>query len=121
MGEYLKYTKSVGGIAHWTELSDKKSGLIYDVIDGSDGFYNCPVEKKSRSRMNVPFTIMGGDEAVEKKFLDEAKKHKLFTLAGHRSVGGCRASLYNGMPLEGVEKLYTLAGHRSVGGCRASL
>ena len=58
-----------------------------------------------RSRMNVPFTINGGDEALEKKFLDEAKKHKLFTLAGHRSVGGCRASLYNGMPLEGVEKL----------------
>ena len=58
-----------------------------------------------RSRMNVPFTINGGDEALEKKFLDEAKKHKLFTLAGHRSVGGCRASLYNGMPLEGVAKL----------------
>ena len=58
-----------------------------------------------RSRMNVPFTINGGDEALEKKFLDEAKKHKLFTLAGHRSVSGCRASLYNGMPLEGVAKL----------------
>ena len=58
-----------------------------------------------RSRMNVPFTINGGDEALEKKFLDEAKKHKLFTLAGHRSVGGCRASLYNGMPLEGVATL----------------
>ena len=55
--------------------------------------------------MNVPFTINGGDEALEKKFLDEAKKHKLYTLAGHRSVGGCRASLYNGMPLEGVAKL----------------
>ena len=54
---------------------------------------------------NVPFTINGGDEALEKKFLDEAKKHKLYTLAGHRSVGGCRASLYNGLPLEGVAKL----------------
>jgi phosphoserine aminotransferase len=105
MGEYLKYTKKVGGLAHWQELSDKKSGAIYDIIDGSDGFYCCPVEKSARSRMNIPFTIMGGNEEVEKKFLDGAKKEKLYTLAGHRSVGGCRASLYNGMPLEGVEKL----------------
>merc|ERR1711988_1251676 len=105
IGEYLKYTKKVGGVAHWAELSDKKSGMIYDIIDGSDGFYACPVEKASRSRMNVPFTIMGGNEALEKKFLEEAKKVKLFTLAGHRSVGGCRASLYNGMPVEGVEAL----------------
>jgi len=87
------------------EMSAKKSGMIYDVIDKSDGFYCCPVEKKSRSRMNLPFTIMGGNEEVEKKFLDGAKKEKLYTLAGHRSVGGCRASLYNGMPLEGVDKL----------------
>eukprot|EP00438_Fugacium_kawagutii_P034608 Skav225840 [mRNA] locus=scaffold345:111467:123154:+ [translate_table: standard] len=101
MGEYLKYTKKVGGLPYWAEQSDKKSSLLYGTIDGSNGFYNCPVEKSARSRMNVPFTINGGDEALEKKFLDEAKKHKLFTLAGHRSVGGCRASLYNGMPLEG--------------------
>jgi len=105
MGEYLKYTKKVGGVAHWAELSDKKSGMIYDMIDGSDSFYACPVEKKSRSRMNVPFTIGGGDEKLEKKFLEDAKKVKLYTLAGHRSVGGCRASLYNGMPVEGVETL----------------
>jgi phosphoserine aminotransferase len=105
MGEYLKYTKSKGGIPYWVDQSAKKSGLLYDCIDASDGFYCCPVEKEFRSRMNVPFTINGGDEAMEKKFLDEAKKYKLFTLAGHRSVGGCRASLYNGMPLEGAEKL----------------
>ncbi|CAK9012312.1 unnamed protein product [Durusdinium trenchii] len=105
MGEYLKYTKKVGGLAYWAEMSDKKSNLLYGTIDGSSGFYNCPVEKSARSRMNVPFTINGGDEAMEKKFLDEAKKHKLYTLAGHRSVGGCRASLYNGLPLEGVAKL----------------
>eukprot|EP00416_Gambierdiscus_australes_P036476 CAMPEP_0171102124 /NCGR_PEP_ID=MMETSP0766_2-20121228/56906_1 /TAXON_ID=439317 /ORGANISM="Gambierdiscus australes, Strain CAWD 149" /LENGTH=61 /DNA_ID=CAMNT_0011562335 /DNA_START=20 /DNA_END=205 /DNA_ORIENTATION=- len=48
---------------------------------------------------------MGGNEELEKKFLDGAKKAQLYTLAGHRSVGGCRASLYNGMPMEGVEKL----------------
>jgi phosphoserine aminotransferase len=105
MGEYLKYTKKVGGAAHWAEQSAKKSGMIYDVIDASDGFYACPVEKASRSRMNLPFTISGDDEALTKKFLEGAKKVKLYTLAGHRSVGGCRASLYNGMPMEGVETL----------------
>jgi len=105
MGEYLKYTKKCGGVAHWEELSAKKSGMIYDVIDGSDGFYGCPVDKACRSRMNIPFVINNGDEALEKKFLEEAKKVKLYTLAGHRSVGGCRASVYNGMPLEGVEAL----------------
>jgi phosphoserine aminotransferase len=105
MGEYLKYTKKVGGVAHWAEVSDKKSRLIYDIIDGSDKFYACPVEKSARSRMNVPFTIGGGNEELEKKFLEGAKKVKLYTLAGHRSVGGCRASLYNGMPMEGVDVL----------------
>jgi len=105
MGEYLKYTKKVGGISHWDEMSDKKSRLLYDTIDGSDGFYCCPIEKSARSRMNVPFTIEGGNEELEKKFLEGAKKVQLYTLAGHRSVGGCRASLYNGMPVEGVEKL----------------
>jgi phosphoserine aminotransferase len=104
-GEYLKYSKSVGGVAHWEEISARKSGMIYDAIDGSDGFYACPVAKDSRSRMNVPFTIAGDDADLTKKFLEEAKKVKLFTLAGHRSVGGCRASLYNGMPVEGVECL----------------
>merc|ERR1712032_930828 len=105
MGEYLKYTKKAGGVSYWEEQSNKKAGLLYDTIDGSDGFYQCPVEKNVRSRMNVPFTIGGGDEALEKKFLEEAKKVKLYTLAGHRSVGGCRASIYNGMPVEGVESL----------------
>merc|ERR1711976_471296 len=79
-----------GGIKYWDELAEKKSTLVYDVIDGSDGFYNCPVEKKSRSRMNLPFIIKGGDEALEKKFQEEAKKVKLYQLAGHKSVGGLR-------------------------------
>jgi len=81
MGEYLKYTKKVGGIAHWEELSAKKSGMIYKVIDGSDGFYRCPIDTSARSRMNIPFTILGGNEELEKKFLDGAKKSKSFTLS----------------------------------------
>jgi len=105
MGEYLKYTKQRGGLAHWQEMSQKKSGMIYDIIDGSDGFYACPIDKACRSKMNIPFTIKGGNEKLEKEFLESAKKVKLYTLAGHRSVGGCRASLYNGMPMEGVEAL----------------
>eukprot|EP00747_Dinoflagellata_sp_TGD_P149258 gnl/TRDRNA2_/TRDRNA2_176997_c0_seq5.p1 gnl/TRDRNA2_/TRDRNA2_176997_c0~~gnl/TRDRNA2_/TRDRNA2_176997_c0_seq5.p1 ORF type:complete len:369 (-),score=103.92 gnl/TRDRNA2_/TRDRNA2_176997_c0_seq5:196-1302(-) len=105
MGEYLKYTKKVGGVKYWEEMSAKKSGMIYDIIDNSNGFYSCPVDKSCRSRMNLPFTICGDDEALTKKFLEDAKKVKLYTLAGHRSVGGCRASLYNGMPMEGVEAL----------------
>jgi phosphoserine aminotransferase len=105
MGEYLKYTKSKGGVAYWDELAEKKSNLLYDTIDGSDGFYTAPVDKACRSRMNVPFVIKGDDADLTKKFLEDAKKVKLYTLAGHRSVGGCRASIYNGMPLEGVEKL----------------
>jgi phosphoserine aminotransferase len=105
MAEYLKHTKKLGGLAYWEEQSAKKSGLLYGAIDGSDGFYGCPVDKAARSRMNVPFTIMGGNEALEKKFLEDAKKQKLYTLAGHRSVGGCRASLYNGLPMDGVVAL----------------
>jgi len=105
MGEYLKYTKKAGGISYGAELSDKKSSMIYDIIDGSDGFYKCPVDKDCRSRMNLPFTINGDDEPLTKKFLEEAKKVQMVALAGHRSVGGCRASLYNGMPMSGVESL----------------
>merc|ERR1719159_2161642 len=100
-GVEFSYTPDVGSVPL---VADMSSNFCSKAIDVSKGFYCCPVEKGARSRMNVPFTIMGGNEEVEKKFLDEAKKHKLFTLAGHRSVGGCRASLYNGMPLEGVEK-----------------
>ena len=97
----------VGGVAHWEEMSNKKSRMIYDIIDSSNSFYACPVNKDCRSRMNVPFTIKGDDEALTKKFLGDAAKLKLVQLAGHRSVGGCRASLYNGMPLEGVDALAT--------------
>merc|ERR1712032_790409 len=79
MGEYLKYTKKVGGLTYWAEKSDIKSQMIYNAIDDSDGFYGAPVKKDARSRMNIPFIILNGDEALEKKFLDEAKKNRSFT------------------------------------------
>jgi phosphoserine aminotransferase len=107
MGLYLKYTKEKGGIQYWEDLSARKSQLLYNTIDESDGFYSAPVAKSCRSRMNIPFIIDGGNDVLEKKFLDEATKAGFINLAGHRSVGGLRASLYNGMPFEGVEALVT--------------
>ena len=105
MGVYLQHTKQAGGVAHWEEQAKLKSRMLYDSISSSDGFYTCPVDKSCRSRMNVPFQIKGGDEALEKKFLALSTSRKLVNLAGHRSVGGLRASLYNGMSLEGVKEL----------------
>jgi phosphoserine aminotransferase len=78
--------------------------MLYDYIDGSNDYYSCPVEVKYRSRLNVPFRVKK-DEKLEEKFLKEAAKEGLIELKGHRSVGGCRASLYNAMPVEGVEAL----------------
>jgi phosphoserine aminotransferase len=105
MATYMEYTKAKGGITYWDELSDKKSTMIYGTIKSSDGFYTCPIDPSCQSRMNVPFQIKGGDEALEKKFIEEARKMKLYNLAGHRSVGGIRASLYNGVPMEGIDAL----------------
>merc|ERR1712032_1668067 len=105
MGLYLDYAKRMGGVAHFDKLADQRLRLLEDVIDGSGGFYTCPVEKACRSRMNVPFVIKGDDAALTKQFLTETKAAGMTNLAGHRSVGGCRASLYNAMPIEGVAKL----------------
>mmetsp|Transcript_40199 Transcript_40199/g.29644 ORF Transcript_40199/g.29644 Transcript_40199/m.29644 type:complete len:109 (+) Transcript_40199:836-1162(+) len=92
------------GIQYYTEFAQKKSSMLYDFIDSSEGYYTNPVDKKYRSRMNVPFRVKC-DEALEKKFLKESEEAGLVCLAGHRTVGGCRASLYNGLPMEGVEAL----------------
>merc|ERR1711998_638268 len=105
MGLFLKHLLKNGGIAQCEALAEKRAKLLYDVIDNSNGFFACPVDKECRSRMNVPFVIKGDDAELTKQFLEDAKKVKLYTLAGHRSVGGCRASIYNGMPMEGVEAL----------------
>ena len=78
--------------------------MLYEYIDGSDGYYSNPVDKQYRSRMNIPFRVKCNEE-LENKFLKEAQAAGLIELKGHRSVGGCRASIYNAMPLEGVEAL----------------
>jgi len=81
-----------------------KSKIFYDYLDNADGYYFNPVEPKYRSCMNIPFRVKA-DEELEKKFLTEAGAAGLIDLKGHRSVGGCRASLYNAMPEEGVHAL----------------
>ncbi|NXE79582.1 SERC aminotransferase, partial [Cochlearius cochlearius] len=109
MGLVLEWIKNNGGAAAMDKLSLIKSRMIYDIIDKSNGFYVCPVEKKNRSRMNVPFRIgsIKGDEALEKKFLEKAVELNMISLKGHRSVGGIRASLYNAVTVEDVQKLAT--------------
>ncbi|CAG08613.1 unnamed protein product, partial [Tetraodon nigroviridis] len=102
MGLVMEWIKSCGGSAAMETLNRKKSSIIYDVINASNGFYVCPVEEACRSRMNVPFRVgrREGDEELEKEFLDGASKLGMLSLKGHRSVGGVRASLYNAVTVE---------------------
>jgi len=81
------------------EAADK-AAMLYGVIDSSGGFYNCPVAEANRSHMNVVFRLPNED--LETRFLSEAAGKDLVNLKGHRSVGGCRASIYNAMPSESV-------------------
>ena len=101
-GLVFKWLKKMGGLAEMKKLNEKKAKILYDFLDNSKLFKGT-VEKESRSLMNVPFVT--GSEELDKKFIDEAKKEGLVQLKGHRSVGGMRASIYNAMPIEGVEKL----------------
>ena len=98
-----------GGIDAMSEAREKRSACLYKFIDESDGYYFNTVEPKYRSRMNVPFRICANDD-LETKFVKEAAEIGLIELKGHRSVGGCRASLYNAMTQEGVEALVAFMG-----------
>ena len=93
----------IGGIEKMHAINKEKAALLYQTIDGSNGYYRGHAEKEFRSLMNVPFRLPS--EELDKKFEDDAKKAGLITLAGHRSVGGLRASIYNAMPREGVVAL----------------
>jgi phosphoserine aminotransferase len=101
-GLVLRWLKAQGGLNAMAERNRAKAQLLYGTIDGS-GFYANPVDPRCRSWMNVPFTL--ADATLEKAFLTEARAAGLVALEGHRSVGGMRASLYNAMPLAGVEAL----------------
>lgn len=92
----------IGGLEKMKEINEKKAALLYDFLDSSKLFKGT-VEKDSRSLMNIPFVT--GNEELDKKFVAEATAAGFVNLKGHRSVGGMRASIYNAMPVEGVEKL----------------
>ena len=101
-GKVFKWLKKMGGLEVMKERNEKKAKILYDYLDESKLFKGT-VEKASRSLMNVPFVT--GDPDLDAKFVKEAKEAGLENLKGHRTVGGMRASIYNAMPIEGVEKL----------------
>ena len=98
----LKWLRARGGVQGIERVNIAKATLLYDTIDRS-GFYSNRINKRDRSRMNVPFSL--GDAKLDGPFLKEAGEHGLVQLKGHRLVGGMRASIYNAMPLEGVQAL----------------
>jgi phosphoserine aminotransferase len=101
-GLVFKWLKQLGGLASIEKANIQKSKLLYDFLDSSSFFKN-PIAKEDRSRMNVPFTLK--DSSLDGAFLKGAEQRGLVQLKGHRSVGGMRASIYNAMPLEGVQRL----------------
>lgn len=101
-GKVFKWIKKMGGLEAMKALNEKKAAILYDFLDQSKLFKGT-VEVNDRSLMNVPFVT--GNEELDAKFVKEAKAAGLENLKGHRTVGGMRASIYNAMPIEGVEKL----------------
>ena len=93
----------IGGLEKMYQINKQKAEMLYGAIDQCGGFYDGHAEPASRSLMNVTFRLPNAD--LEDKFLKEAKTRGLLELKGHRSVGGCRASIYNAMPVEGVQLL----------------
>jgi phosphoserine aminotransferase len=105
VGLVLGWIESEGGVAAIEKRNNAKAKLLYDTIEASGGFYRCPVENTSRSKMNVVFRVAGRDENLENQFAKEAAAASLVGTPGHRSVGGMRVSLYNAVALEAVGAL----------------
>ena len=103
VGKVAAWIKNCGGLEEMQRRNSIKAKILYDAIDSSDGFYRGHAEKNSRSFMNVTFRLPNED--LEKKFVAEALEKNISGVKGHRSVGGMRASIYNAMPVEGVEAL----------------
>ena len=98
----MGWLEKMGGVEGIQKINEEKGKLLYDYFDSSD-FYNGAANKEDRSLMNVTFRIH--PEELEAKFIKESAQAGLIGLKGHRSVGGCRASIYNAMPIEGVKAL----------------
>jgi phosphoserine aminotransferase len=105
IGLVMDWITAEGGITGIEKRNEAKAKMLYDAIDSSNGYYVCPVENSSRSRMNIVFRVAGGDEAKEKKFAKDAEAAGIVGTPGHRSVGGMRASLYNAVSIQAVEAL----------------
>ena len=99
----LQWLKGNGGLTWAQEAAAKRSGALYQAIERNGGFYRCPVDPRYRSTMNVVWRLPS--EELEDRFIKEAKAAGFDGLKGHRSVGGCRASIYNAMPLQGTVDL----------------
>jgi phosphoserine aminotransferase len=99
----LEWIEEQGGLAKIEDINAKKARFLYAAVDESDGFYNCPVDPRYRSKMNVVFTLRSED--LQKVFLSGATENGMVGLKGHRSVGGCRASIYNATSYESVSAL----------------
>jgi phosphoserine aminotransferase len=104
----MKWIKKQGGIKAIAKINEEKAALLYDAIDGSEGFYVGHAQKDSRSLMNVSFNIKDKDAALEAELVKEAAQNGMIGLKGHRSIGGLRASIYNAMSIEGVKALVEL-------------
>jgi phosphoserine aminotransferase len=107
-GLVFQWLKKQGGVAAMEQKNIAKAKLLYDTIDASGGFYSCPVARENRSRMNVPFKTR--DAALDAEFLKQAEARQLLQLKGHKLAGGMRASIYNAMPLAGVQALADFMG-----------
>ena len=97
----LDWIKKMGGLKGLESINDEKARVLYEAIDASDGYYNCPVDKADRSKMNVVFRLKTED--LEEKFVKEAKAAGIVGVKGHRSVGGIRFSIYNANLVENVK------------------
>jgi len=101
-GLVFQWLKKQGGLSRMEEINIAKAKLVYDYLDETE-FYHSPVARNDRSRMNIPFTLR--NDKLDEEFLKQARAHGLCELKGHRAVGGMRASIYNAMPIEGVQAL----------------
>ena len=103
VNKVLHWLESLGGLAAMEARNRRKAAVIYEAVDESDGFYKGHAAKNSRSIMNITFNLPSAE--LEKKFVHEAAERNLTGLKGHRSLGGCRASVYNAVTLEACEVL----------------
>jgi phosphoserine aminotransferase len=103
--------QKLGGLPVIHDMNQRKAAILYDAIGSSSGFYHSPIEPDSRSSMNVVFRLP--NEAAEAQFIAAAAEEGMIGLKGHRSVGGCRASIYNAVSVDAVSQLADFMGRFS--------